>query len=270
MCYLRRCWLSALFALSVVMLAVSSASAPSALAAVRPSLRLFGSARRLTVTQNDLRYGTADLGLWIAAVGGDFQIDLKRPGYGAWTAFQVNSATATALRSIPASLVDPIRGFKRFLSVRFVDARGRTAAHREVTFCPNSQAARVDDSGPFNPTYLSFCQDFSGFPFVRGEVWGINQRLGGHTSPCLRVVARLGDRRSPARPASSGCVSALAQWLGFAEARPVHSDREDHRSVPKAFRDCGWTGDSTGGLAGAVLRAAAGPSALAPTPEPQA
>jgi hypothetical protein len=107
------CRLSALFVLGVVTLAVFSASTPSAMAAVRPSLRLFESARRITVTQNDLRYGTADLGVWIASVGGDFQIDVRRPGYGAWSAVQVNSATASPVRSIPAGVVDPIRGLKR-------------------------------------------------------------------------------------------------------------------------------------------------------------
>ena len=137
----------------------------------------------MTVTQNDLRYGTADLGLWIASVGGDFQIDLRRPGYGAWTAVQVNSATASPVRSIPAGVVNPIQGLKRFLSVQFVGAQGHVAARREVTFCPNGQAARVNDSGPFNSTYLSYCQDLSGFPFVRGEVWGINS--GWAVSPTL-------------------------------------------------------------------------------------
>jgi hypothetical protein len=175
--------LSALSVLSVVTVAVFSASAPSAMAAIRPSLRLFESARRITVTQNDLRYGTADLGLWIASVGGDFQIDVRRPGYGAWNAVQVNSATAGRVRSIPAGVVNPIRGLKRFLSVQFVGAQGHVAARREVTFCPNGQAARVNDSGLFNSTYLSYCQDLSGFPFVRGEVWGIDS--GWAVSPTL-------------------------------------------------------------------------------------
>jgi hypothetical protein len=68
MCYSRGCRLPALFVHSVVTLAVSSASPPSVLAAVRPSLRLFESARRVTVTQNGLRYGTADLGLSIRSI----------------------------------------------------------------------------------------------------------------------------------------------------------------------------------------------------------
>ncbi len=166
--------ISAALTVPAVTLAVSAACARSAIAAVRPSLRLFGSARRVTVTQNDLRFGTADLGLWIASVNGGFQIDVKRPDYGAWTAFQVDSATAAPLRPVPGGLVDPIQGLKRFLSVQFDDAHGHIAARRQVTFCPDGQASRVNDTGPLNPTYLSFCQGFSRFPFVRGEVWGID------------------------------------------------------------------------------------------------
>ena len=172
--YLRWCRRSALGTVSAMTLVVSAACVPVASAAVPPSLRLFGSARRVTVTQNDLRYGTADLGLWVASVNGGFQIDVKRPGYGAWTASQVDSSTAAALRSVPARLVDPIRGLRRFLSVQFVDARGRVAARRQVTFCPDGQASRVNDSGPLNSTYLNFCQGFTSFPFVRGAVWGID------------------------------------------------------------------------------------------------
>ncbi len=127
------------------------------------------------MTQNDLRYGSADLGVWIASAGGDFQIDVRRPGYGAWSAVQVDSATATALRSIPARMVDPLRGLKRLLSVQFVGAQGHVAASRVLTFCPDGQAARVNDAGPFNSSYLNYCRDFSGFPFTRGEVWGINR-----------------------------------------------------------------------------------------------
>jgi hypothetical protein len=178
------------FTVTAVTLAVTASGMSSARAAVRPSLRLFGSARRVTVTQDELRFGAADLGLWVASVNGTFQIDLRRPGYGAWTASQVDSATAAHLRSVPAGLVDPARGLKRFLSVQFVDGRGRIAARRQVTFCPNGQASRVDDSGPLNSTYLSFCQGFSSFPFVRGEVWGID--TGWAVSPILGSSSGLG------------------------------------------------------------------------------
>ena len=56
----------------------------------------------MTVTQDELRYGTADLGLWVASVNGGFQIEVKRPGYGAWTAFQADSSTAAPCSAHPS------------------------------------------------------------------------------------------------------------------------------------------------------------------------
>jgi hypothetical protein len=173
--YLRRCQLTAVLGLTVVVLAISGVPARAAAGTIAPSLRMFGSARRVTVTQNQLRFGTADLGLWVGSVGGDFQINVRRPGYGAWTASQVDSATAARLRAIPAALLDPNKGLTSFFNVRFADSRGRTAARREVTFCPNGLASRVDDSGPVDSSYLNYCRGFGGFPFIRGEVWGINK-----------------------------------------------------------------------------------------------
>ncbi len=44
---------------------------------------------------------------------------------------------------------------------------------RTLNFCPNSwDQQRVNDSGPFDPTYPYFC---SGGPFTTGMVWGIDQ-----------------------------------------------------------------------------------------------
>ncbi len=125
--HLRWCRRSAVGTVSAVTLVVSAAWVPVAIAAVRPSLRLFGSARRVTVTQDELRYGTADLGLWVASVDGGVQIDVKRPGYGAWTASEVDPSTAAPVRSVPARLVDPIRGLKRFPQR---PVRGRSWPHR--------------------------------------------------------------------------------------------------------------------------------------------
>ncbi len=181
--HIRRCRFSAVVTVAVVTVVASAICVAPADAAARPSLRLFESTRGTTVTQDELRFGSADLGLWIAAVNGDFQIDVMRPGYGAWTAFQVDAASGAPLRSIPAALVDPRRGLKGFLSVQFADARGHIAARRGVTFCPNGQASRVDDSGPLNSTYLSYCQGFGSFPFIRGQVWGIN--TGWAVTPIL-------------------------------------------------------------------------------------
>lgn len=154
------------------------AASPAALAATSsppPSLRLFAGDRSQSVPQWELRFGAPALGLWIAAAGGAFQIDVQRPNYGPWAAAQVDAATGAPLRPVPMSTVNPSRGLTRFLSVRYVDARGRVRARQTLTFCPSGGDARVDDTGPVSPSYPGCFGGFGlgGFPFVRGLVWGI-------------------------------------------------------------------------------------------------
>ena len=54
---------------------VAVASAPPAVGAV-PSLRLMAAQRGITLDPTDPA-GALDLGLWVAAVGGDFQLDVR-------------------------------------------------------------------------------------------------------------------------------------------------------------------------------------------------
>jgi Lysyl oxidase len=157
-----------------LLLGLGAFALPAAAASPRPSLRLFAAQHRVTVAQGELRAGVVDLGLWVASVGGGFQIDVRRPHYGAWRASQVDPATGAPLRSVPMGVIDPGRGFERFLSVRFLDSRGRMAARQLMTFCPNGESARVDDTGALNQTYPGDCLSASFFPFVRGLVWGID------------------------------------------------------------------------------------------------
>ncbi len=171
--------------IGVVVSGLVAFAAPAA-AGPPPSVRLFGSEHRATVTQLTLRVGGADLGLWVASVGGNFQIDVRRPNYGAWSASQIDSATGALLRPVPAAMIDSSGGLKRFLSVRFFDSRGRIAVRRLVTFCPNGESARVDASGPLNQTYPSDCFSASTFPFVRGIVWGIDS--GWAVAPAISTI----------------------------------------------------------------------------------
>jgi hypothetical protein len=124
LCFIRRAQLFVRVGVALVMFGACGACVASAPAAASPSLRVFASRRSVVVTQNDLRFGSVDLGLWAAAVDGDFHIDIRRPSYGAWTAGQVDSVTGARLRAIPARLIDPFRGLRDFLGVRFVDGRG--------------------------------------------------------------------------------------------------------------------------------------------------
>ena len=116
-----------------------------------------------------------DLGVWVAATGGDFELRVARPDYGMPRAIaQVDSATGEALRSLPPTVLDGWQGLDRFVTVAFRDARGTVVARRPFTFCPNSaDRQRMSDQGPTLPTYPPFCG--SRFPFLKGALWGIDE-----------------------------------------------------------------------------------------------
>jgi lysyl oxidase len=160
------------FVVLALVLGVASTGAPAARAASPPSVRLFGSRDRVTVRERT-RGVAIDLGVWIASVGGDFEIRLSRPDYR--TPVEANQTTTfgSVVRSIPTEYLDGWNGLDRFLHVSIKDAKGR-AVYRDVqTLCPNGwEQDRLDDSGPIDPSYPRFC---GGNPFTRGVVWGIDR-----------------------------------------------------------------------------------------------
>jgi hypothetical protein len=90
---------------------------PSVANAAPPSLRLFSSQQRVSASQAELRAGAVDLGVWVTPVGGAFQIDVRRPGYGHWGAAQVDADSGATLRQVPMKLVVVGQGLGRFLSI---------------------------------------------------------------------------------------------------------------------------------------------------------
>jgi hypothetical protein len=136
---------------------------------------LFTSERQLSLSQGDLREGFLNLGLWMRPAGGAFELQVRRPGYGAWITSQIDPTTGATVQRIPGSLVDPTSGLSQFMSLEFLDTRGHVVVRRTYTFCPSGETARVNDTGPANQTYPSGCNPgFGLFPFTRGLVWGID------------------------------------------------------------------------------------------------
>jgi hypothetical protein len=148
--------------------AAASAQGPGA----APSLRLVAADSSIETTRNTVLC-CPDFGLWVTPAGGDFRIDLTRPGYGPWEASQVDPDDGTVLRAIPRESIAGLRGLRDFLTIRVVNARGRTAVRRRVTFCPGGSdvTERFHDEGPVLPGYFGSCS--RGFPFTRGMVWGL-------------------------------------------------------------------------------------------------
>ena len=160
--------------LAVGLLTTSMPLAPAS-ADPAPSVRLLRSRGSVTLRLYRDRI-PLDLGTWVAATGGDFEIHVRREAYeDPLAASQVDSVTKAPLRSIPAEDLNGWEGLNDFLRVTVRNQAGRTVASRLLDFCPNSyERERVDDSGEPISTYPEQ-QCSSYFPFTKGTVWGIDQ-----------------------------------------------------------------------------------------------
>jgi hypothetical protein len=139
-----------------------------------------------------------NLGVWAAAVGGDFRLEVSRADYDSPVGVVQTDGEGNVLRELPADLLDGWRGLREFVGVTFRKAStGRYVAGGKFTFCPNSyDRQRTSDTGSDVPTYPDSCGG-SYFPFLKGMVWGVDDgwavnALGGseydeYGVPSLRV-----------------------------------------------------------------------------------
>jgi hypothetical protein len=166
--------------------ATASAQAPE------PSLRLVAPRGPVTLDRFKGRVAL-DLGVWVAATGGDFELRVVRPDYDSPAAVkQVDADTGDVLRTLPSTTLDGWLGFSRFVTVVVKGPGGKTFRQVRYTWCPNGwDRQRVDDSGPELPRYPAFCGSSL---FTKGMVWGIESgwatsALGGIDSgaPSIRL-----------------------------------------------------------------------------------
>jgi hypothetical protein len=148
------------------------AAAPVATAAGPPSVRLFAASSHLDAERDRSDFVFFDPGVWVASVGGAFELRVTRPDYDTPVSIVQTDAVAGAmLRTLPPELLDGWSGLKDFIHISIKDAGGRPVYRQAFTFCPNSyNRARLSDEGPIASVYPSFC---GGNPFTRGTVWGI-------------------------------------------------------------------------------------------------
>jgi hypothetical protein len=178
-------------AITITMLSV----VPPASAVPPPTLRLFAATPHVTVPKYGHGPVQLDLGVWVASVGGAFQLNVSRPDYQTPVGIaQVDAETGNVLRPLPATFLDGWYGLARFLDVTLRDADGRRVSSDSYTFCPNSyDADRVDDSGPAISRYPVFC---SANPFTIGMVWGIEDHWAvnpGNAYPGITVKVPTGE-----------------------------------------------------------------------------
>jgi hypothetical protein len=125
-----------------------------------------------------------DVGAYVAAVGGPFQLNATRAGYR--SPIRVRQIAGGESRALPAWVDDGWSGLRRFLRYTVRNAAGNVIWSGSATFCPSGfNMQRLNPSGPANPTFPQFC----GYnPFTLGDVWGLDRGWAvglGDTAPSI-------------------------------------------------------------------------------------
>ena len=166
----------------LVVFGVSGAGASSALGAARPSAATVqGPTLKLIAAQHTIKVGKFgkspvffDPGIWVASLGGPFQLDVKRASYTKpLTITQaIKTSDGTIRHRLPAWTLDSWNGLRHFLHITIRNRKGRVVAASSLTFCPDTyDVSRTNPGSARTSSYPQQCSAYD--PFSIGEVWGI-------------------------------------------------------------------------------------------------
>jgi hypothetical protein len=174
---LRSKWARALVIASLVGLALSVSSSSTAAKGGPATLRLVSVLHQVSADRfkgdNHLFFSP---GVYIAAVGGAFEIDAVRGDDGTVTLWQVSrdSGGVTPIRQItPVAPIKNLgRGLPKFFQLTVKNSAGTVVSSTSLPYCLSVGygQARVDPSGPDQPRYPLDC----GTALTEGTVWGID------------------------------------------------------------------------------------------------
>jgi hypothetical protein len=155
-------------AVAVVCLIPAGSAAASARS---PHLRVFAASSNVTIEKFGRGPVQLGVGAYLAAMGGDFQLDVARPGYR--SPIGVTEVIGGRSRALPVAVAHGWDGIARFVNFTVSSNSRGVIASRTMNFCPNDwNRQRVDGSGPLTPRYPQFCGTN---PFTLGAVWGIDR-----------------------------------------------------------------------------------------------
>jgi hypothetical protein len=150
-----------------------------------------------------------NLGAYVAASGGDFELHIKRADYESpIVGTQVDPSTKAELRALSTDMLNGWNGLEDFITITLRDDAGQIVERIRRDFCPNSwELQRINDDGPASATYPTDCGAWS--PFTKGMVWGLNngwansatgyyrpprvQVPDGHYEVTIRIARRFAD-----------------------------------------------------------------------------
>ena len=174
---LRSKWARVFVIASLAGLALSVAASSTAARGASPTLRLVSVLKHVSA---DRFKGDTHLyftpGVYVAAIGGAFEIDAVRGDNGTITLWQVarDAKGVTPIRQItPAAPINNFsRGLPKFFQVTVRNAAGRLVSSRSLSYCLSVGygEARVDTSGPDQPQYPYDC----GSSLTEATVWGLD------------------------------------------------------------------------------------------------
>jgi lysyl oxidase len=184
---------SGLVAALVLLATTLLPATPAPAAAGSPSLRLRSPQTSVDLYRTAGRRVRLELPVFLASLDAPFDLRVRRESYddplGLWQA--VHAPSGVELHELPAELLDGWDGLDAFLRVRVYALDGRLLRNKEATICPAGwEVQRLDDSGPFEPTYPSGCY---AHPFSLGTVWGVDQGWAVRTVWMTRPAVELRD-----------------------------------------------------------------------------
>ncbi len=160
------------------------AARPSAAAVKGPTLKLIAAQKTVTVG----KFGKGDVyfdpGIWVASLGGPFQLNVKRANY--TKSLTITQAIRTpdgsvVSHALPAKILDGWNGLRHFFHITIRNRKGKVVAANSVTFCPDGyELARTNPGSARTSKYPLQCSAYD--PFSLGEVWGIARGWAVDTS----------------------------------------------------------------------------------------
>jgi Lysyl oxidase len=144
-----------------------------------PRLALVAAQRRVTAYRYG-RYVYVDPGIYVAAFGSAFRLNVSRVSY--TRPIMVEQVIhlpggGTVRRRLPRSVLRGFAGLRGFLRFRMVNRHGTTVEFHRLTFCPNGYSPqRATPNSARNDPYPQGCGSFD--PFPKGDVWGLPRGWG--------------------------------------------------------------------------------------------
>jgi len=156
--------------------AARQAAAGSAAGTPVPSIKLITAQNVITVTKPSNGEVYFDPGIWVASLGAQLQLDVRRASYTRpVTVTQVlkEPGGTSYERRLPSSILDGWNGLRQFAHIKLRNAVGKIIAESSYTFCPD-QSSNLSRTNPGSALTSPFPQQCSADdPFPLGEVWGI-------------------------------------------------------------------------------------------------